>query len=133
MFRTGSIVLRRHCRTNMLTQIGIIMLFWLIGTAAAKATGISVPGSIIGLFLVVALLVTKQISVHSVRLGAKWFLGEMLLFFVPAVPVVLDHPELFGTLGLKIVAVILLSTAIVMAVTALFVDMVYRYLARRQG
>ena len=117
----------------MLTQIGIIMVFWLIGTAAAKATGISVPGSIIGLFLVVALLVTKQISVHSVRLGAKWFLGEMLLFFVPAVPVVLDHPELFGTLGLKIIAVILLSTAIVMAVTALFVDMVYRYLARRQG
>jgi len=132
MLRTGSVIFRRHCRTNVLTQIGLIMLFWLIGDAAVKAAGVNIPGSIAGLFLIVLLLATKQLSIHSVRLGARWFLGEMLLFFVPAVLVVLDHPELFGILGLKIFAVILLSTAVVMTATAVFVDVCYRYMGRRQ-
>lgn len=132
MLRTGSVIFRRHCRTNVFTQIGLIMLFWLIGDAAVKAAGVNIPGSIAGLFLIVLLLATKQLSIHSVRLGARWFLGEMLLFFVPAVLVVLDHPELFGILGLKIFAVILLSTAVVMTATAVFVDVCYRYMGRRQ-
>jgi holin-like protein len=46
----------------------------------------------------------------------------MPLFFVPAVLAVLDHRELLGAVGLKIVATILGSTFAVMVVTALTVD-----------
>jgi holin-like protein len=132
MLRTGSVIFRRHCRTNVFTQIGLIMLFWLIGDAAVKAAGVNIPGSIAGLFLIVGLLATKRLNIRSVRLGARWFLGEMLLFFVPAVLVILDHRELFGILGLKIFAVIILSTAVVMTATAVFVDVCYRYMSREQ-
>ena len=61
------------------------------------------------------------------RRGANWFLADMLLFFIPAILAVLDHREFLGLLGLKILAVILTGTGIVMAVTALCVDLFYRW------
>ena len=57
----------------------------------------------------------------------------MLLFFVPAVLALLDHRELIGTLGLKIFAVILVSTTAVMCVTALTVDLCYRWSERDES
>jgi holin-like protein len=54
----------------------------------------------------------------------------MLLFFVPAVLALLDHRELMGMLGLKIFAIILISTTAVMCVTALTVDLCYRWTER---
>lgn len=131
MLRTGTVVFRRYCRTSCPTQIGLILGFWLIGEFAVKATGLPIPGGIFGLFIVFGLLVTNQISIRSVERGARWFLGEMLLFFVPAVLVVLDHPEFVGILGLKILAVIALGTIIVMTVTAVFVELTYMYMMRK--
>jgi holin-like protein len=60
----------------------------------------------------------------------------MLLFFVPAMLVVTEYPDLIRHQGLRILAVIVASTACVMAVTALAVDRVYRFelwLARRKS
>jgi holin-like protein len=54
----------------------------------------------------------------------------MLLFFVPAVLALLDHNELLGLMGLKILAVIIVSTIMVMSVTALTVDLCYRWMER---
>ena len=54
-------------------------------------------------------------------------LTDMLVFFVPAVPAVLDHPEFLGWLGVKIVAVIAMGTIIVMAITAMTVELACRW------
>jgi holin-like protein len=56
-----------------------------------------------------------------VRSGARLLLADMLLF-LPAVLGVMDHPALFGLLGLKLLAVIVPGTALVMAATALSVE-----------
>jgi len=40
---------------------------------------------------VLTLLATRRISLFTLRRGAEWFVGEMMLFFVPAVVSVLDH------------------------------------------
>jgi holin-like protein len=49
-----------------------------------------------------------------------------VLFFVPAALAVLDHRELLGLVGLKVLAVIVGSTLAVMGVTGLIVDLCYR-------
>ena len=36
------------------------------------------------------------------RRGTEWFINDMVLLFVPAVLAVLDHRELFGLVGLKV-------------------------------
>ncbi|WP_114395597.1 CidA/LrgA family protein [Oleisolibacter albus] len=130
--RKLSILSRQQLHRSRLLQIGLLIGFWLAGDALVRLTGLPIPGGIVGLFLVVLLLASGRLSLFSMRRGANWFLAEMLLFFIPAVPAVLDHREFIGLLGLKILAVILLGTVVVMAVTALTVDVVCRWSLRRE-
>lgn len=122
--------LRRSVHGSRLVQIGLILALWLAGEALVRATGLPLPGSIVGMGLAFALLASGRVSLFSLRRGANWFLAEMLLFFVPAVLAVIDHREFLGLLGLKVLAVILTGTAAVMATTALTVDLCYRWRVR---
>ena len=128
-----SVVCRRRCRSSQLLQTLLLLGFWLTGEAITRVARIPIPGAVIGLFIVLGLLGSKRISICTVQRGARWFLAEMLLFFVPAVLAVLDHPELIGLLGLKILAVITLGTIIVMVVTAVVMDVCYRLSVTGKG
>ncbi|CAL74775.1 conserved hypothetical protein; putative membrane protein [Bradyrhizobium sp. ORS 278] len=108
-------------------------LFWLAGEALARTTGLPLPGGILGMALALALFLAGGLKVASMKRGANWMLAEMLLFFVPAVLALLDHRELFGLLGLKIFAIIVVSTTAVMCVTALTVDLCYRWTDRHDS
>lgn len=116
---------------SVVLQVGAIVAFWLAGEAIVRASSIPVPGAVVGLALLFVLVATRRVSESSVRRGAQWFLADMLLFFVPAVLAVLDHREFVGLLGLKLLFVILASTAAVMLVTALVVDRSFRWIADR--
>ncbi|NLS03166.1 CidA/LrgA family protein [Rhizobium sp. P32RR-XVIII] len=116
-------------REGRFLQIGLIMTFWITGEAFARLSGVPVPGSVIGLFLVLALLAAGWIKPAAMRRGAQWFMAEMLLFFIPAVLAVLDHREFLGLLGLKVLAVIVTGTLVVMGTTALAVELVLRLTA----
>lgn len=114
--------------------IALIVVFSLLGQAVADALGLPVPGGVIGMALVLLLLATRRLRVRNVHRGASWLLGEMLLFFIPAVLAVVQYRELVRHQGWRICAVIALSTLAVMVVTALVVEQVYRLelrLARR--
>ena len=113
---------RHWVQSSRIGQIALIAGFWALGEGIARLTHLPVPGSVIGLFLLFVLLMTGGMNLLTVRRGAQWYLAEMLLFFIPAVLAVLDHREFFGLLGLKILAVILFGTLIVMIATALAVE-----------
>ena len=128
-----NIRLRYLIHRSRLVQIGALVGFWLAGEAIVRITKLPVPGGIIGMVMVLMLLATHRISLFSIRRGAGWFLAEMLLFFVPAVLAVLDHQEFLGPLGFKLLAVIVGSTLAVMIVTALTVDLCWRWRARHDA
>ena len=103
------------------------------GGLAARAAGVAIAGWF-GLLALAALLFSGAVRGGWVRRGADWLLGEMLLFFIPAVLAVVQYPELVRHQGWRICAVIALSTLAVMVVTALVVEQVVRLerrLARR--
>ena len=127
------ILLRSRLRRSRVLQICLLILFSLLGQALAQLLGLPVPGGVIGMALVLLLLATRRLWVRNVHRGASWLLGEMLLFFVPAVMSLLDHREFLGLLGLKLLAVILLGTALVMTGTALTIDLCYRWMNRHAG
>ncbi len=106
------------------------MLSWLAGAALASLLGLPVPAGILGLALVLLLLSTGAMPLHAVKNGADWLLAQLLLFFVPALLAVLDHPEFLGLLGLKLLFVIVLGTLAVMLVTGMVVELATR---RRPG
>jgi holin-like protein len=113
-------------RRSRVLQGGLLAAFWAAGEALSRATGLPVPGGVLGLALVLALLAAGLLKTASLRRGAQWLLAEMLLFFVPAVLAVLDHREFLGLLGLKLLAVVLTGTLAVMAATGLTVDLCCR-------
>jgi holin-like protein len=122
----------RIIQRNAWLQIGIVLACWLTGEGLARALALPIPGAILGLGMMLLLLAGRRLSVISMRRGAEWLLADMLLFFVPAVLAVLDHPEFLGLIGLKILFVILVSTVIVMVTTAIVVDRVYRWRVGRE-
>jgi len=117
----------RFVRHSALLQAGLVIAFWLAGEALVRLLGLPLPGAILGLGLLLALLATGRLSPRSMRRGAEWLLADMLLFFVPAVLAVLDHREFLGLVGLKVLFVILISTTAVMLATAFAVDRCYRW------
>lgn len=119
-------------KLSRLAQILLLLAFWQAGEAIVRLAHLPIPGAIAGMLLVLALFASGKVGVASMQRGAEWFLAEMLLFFVPAMLAVLDHGEFIGIVGLKVLAVILVGTIIVMGVTAIAIDIGCR-LMMRQG
>lgn len=117
---------RRLAHRSRLFQIALVALFWLAGEAVVRATGLPLPGGIVGLGLALLVLFTQGLRPATLKRGADWYLAEMLLFFIPAALAIVDHREFLGLLGLKILAIILVSTLAVLGMTALTVDLVAR-------
>lgn len=131
-FRKESVLVRKFTHQSRLVQSALLMAFWGLGEILSSSAQLPVPGGVIGLIIVLILLASGRLSTLSVRRGANWLLGDMLLFFVPAVLAVLDHQEFLGIMGLKLLAAVLVGTMMVMAGTALTVDLCCR-MSRRHA
>jgi holin-like protein len=114
---------RRRQHIALMMQVALMIAFWLLGERLVWSANLPIPGGIAGMFLVLTLLLSGRLDVALVRRGAEFLLAEMLLFFIPAVLIVLNHREFLGWIGLKILAIILCGTFTVMMVTALTVDL----------
>jgi holin-like protein len=111
-------------------QVSLLCGFWVLGAGLAHLSGLPIPGGVFGMAALLMLLASGLVRPGMVRRGAHWLLAEQLLFFVPAVMTLLDHHELMSGLGLKLFAVVLVGTLLVMASTALTVELWYRWRSR---
>jgi holin-like protein len=133
VYRSARFFMTLTFRTNLFfrrrpfLQAALVLFAWLAGEALVRLFALPLPGGVLGFAMLLALLLTRRLSAPGLKEGADWFLADMLLFFVPAVLAVLDHPEFLGITGLKLILVILASTTLVMIVTALVVDGCYRW------
>lgn len=121
---------------KVVLQIALLSTIWLAVDMARQRLGWSMPAGLIGFALLAVGLFTGLVKARWLQGGTNWLLAEMLLFFVPAMLVVTEYPDLILHQGWRILAVIVTSTACVMAATALAVDRVYRlelWLARRRS
>lgn len=117
-------------------QVALLSAIWMAMDMLRQHFGWSMPAGLIGFALLAVGLFSGLVKVQWLQAGTNWLLAEMLLFFVPAMLVVTEYPDLIRHQGLRILAVIVASTACVMALTALAVDSVYRFerwLARRNS
>lgn len=121
--------LTEHGKTAL--QVALLCAFWLITETFTVAHNWPIPGSVIGLFLLFALLALRVVPFGWVERGANFLLGHLMLFFVPAMLGLVSHPELKSLLGLKLLAAVLIGTLVVMSGTALVVDVAFHFLAKR--
>lgn len=123
-------MLTRHGITWL--QVLLLCVFWLITESFTITHHWPVPGSVIGLGVLLLLLQTKVVATKWVASGANFLLGHLMLFFVPAMLGLLSHPELRSLLGLKLLAAVLIGTVVVMSGTALIVEFAFRRLAEKE-
>lgn len=110
-----------------IAQVSALCLVWLLSDWLVSFLHIPLPSNVFGMFLLLSLLLTKVVKVQWLKAGSNWLITEMLLFFIPAVVAIVNYQNLFQQQGIKIVCVIGVSTVFVLSMTALVVDIAYRY------
>lgn len=111
-----------------IAQIGILILYYLLGVAIVEATGIIIPGSIIGLLLLWLSLYFNLIKIQHVQKGANFMLAFLTLFFIPSTVAIIDYPELLTKAGAVLMIAVILSTLFTIIVTG----KVSQYIEKRE-
>lgn len=124
-------MIRRIARLGL--EVFALIALWWFGGWLAKAAGLPLPGGVVGLGLLLALFASGALRPSLLQGGAGLLLAEMLLFFIPALMSLLDYGPLLRSAGWKILLVIVCSTVLVMLVTALSVEGMYRWRSRHES
>ncbi|WP_404347284.1 CidA/LrgA family protein [Sutcliffiella horikoshii] len=105
---------------KLLIQVAVFYLFYQIGVVLQNTFDIPVPGSIIGMVLLLILLLTGLVKERYLQGGANVLLVYLPLFFVPATVGVMNH---FGFLsqieGLIMLLALLVGTIMVLVSSGL--------------
>ncbi|MDX3905691.1 MAG: CidA/LrgA family protein [Pigmentiphaga sp.] len=112
--------------TARITQVLALVAVWWAADELVRRIGLPIPGGVVGLFVVLALLLSGKLPLHRIDQGARWLLADMLVFFVPAAVAMVRYRDLLASEGLKLLAVIVLGNACVMLATALTVEWAVR-------
>jgi holin-like protein len=113
----------------MLASLTLLLALQLAGEVLVQALGLPVPGPVLGLLLLFLALLARGEAPPQLEQTAGGVLQHFSLLFVPAGAGVLLHVDRIGAEWLPIVAALVLSTLLSIAVTAL----VLRAVLRRRG
>ncbi len=102
-----------------LPQVGMLLGFWILGELLVYFSGSSIPGSIAGMILLTVALEVKIIKLHQVEAVSDFLIRNMAFFFIPPGVGVMVNLELIADNWIAIVAATIVSTVLVLMVTAL--------------
>lgn len=103
----------------MLGALTLLLLFQLAGEVIVQFFGLPVPGPVVGMALLFATLVVRGGVPDSLRSTASNLLQHLSLLFVPAGVGVMVHFARLGEEWPAIVAALVVSTFVTLAVTGL--------------
>ncbi len=93
-----------------------------IGVTIQKLTGVSVPGSVIGMITLFFSMVVGVVKVEWVKPGATLFIRYMILLFVPISVGLMQHFDMLLANALPILASAIGGTLIVLVSLAWLLD-----------
>jgi holin-like protein len=101
-----------------LRGFALLLLLQACGEGLSRLLALPVPGPVIGLILLWPVLEWLPVR-GSIEAATEVLLANLSLFFVPAGVGVISYLDLLSAYGVRLLVVILLSTWIGLAVTAL--------------
>jgi len=116
---------------SALRGLALLLLFEATGEVLVLVLKLPFPGPVVGLVLLLAALRWNAVR-EPVQAAAELLLAHLSLLFVPVGVGVVTHLDLVTRHGAALVAVIVLSTWIGMAVTALLLRALLRRGARAE-
>ena len=103
----------------MIPALTLLLGFQLAGEFIARALGLTLPGPVLGMALLVIAMIAVPRLAELVRGPAQGLLAHLSLLFVPAGVGVVGHLESLGSQGGPILLAIVGSTVLAIAVGAL--------------
>jgi len=104
---------------NVVLQIGLLYLIFLLGSWIQKTLNLFIPGSIIGMLILFILLSSRIVKQEWIEKGSVLLIKYLPLLFLPVTVGIISFPELFNLKGILLIFVILVSTALVMISTGM--------------
>jgi putative effector of murein hydrolase LrgA (UPF0299 family) len=123
----------------MIASLSLILLCQLAGEVIVRATAVPMPGPVVGLVLLLALLLARDrfavllrgpLRDGGVENAARGLLAHLSLLFVPAGVGVVQKLDLIAAHGVAIMAVLALSVVATLLVTVATFLLASRLIAR---
>lgn len=102
---------------KIILQIVVLYAFCWVGTVLVEWLHIPLPGSIIGLLLLLACLLSGIMPAKFVKEGAGFLLPILTLLFIPATVGIMNYPELLSGYGVLLVVIVTISTLMTLVLT----------------
>lgn len=99
---------------KLILQVALLFAFSLLGSWLAESLHLYIPGNILGLLFLFALLAANVLPLQWVEAGAELLIAELLLFFIPSAIGIIRYRELFQSHFAALLLVIVLSTLAVL-------------------
>jgi holin-like protein len=113
----------------MIPALASLLVCQLLGEALVRALGVPVPGPVVGMAGLLALLVLRPAWLAALKPTAQTLLQHLSLLFVPAGVGVMLHLQRLGEEALAIGVALVLSTWIGLASAALTMAWLIRRVA----
>jgi holin-like protein len=93
-------------------QIAALLLISEAGYAFVGALQLPVPGNLVGMLLLCALLTARVLRLEWVEAGASLLVRHLAFFFIPIAVGLMEFGDLFVRHGMAIVVTLIVSAAI---------------------
>jgi putative effector of murein hydrolase LrgA (UPF0299 family) len=103
----------------MVHAFALLLVFQLLGEVAVQALSLPLPGPLVGMLLLLAVLVVRGALPEALADAAKALLSHLMLLFIPAVTGVMMYFDRIGREWLPFLAACILGAAVTLTVTAL--------------
>ncbi|PLY14807.1 MAG: CidA/LrgA family protein [Sedimenticola sp.] len=118
---------------GLLSGITLLLIYQLVGEVLVFFTGLSIPGPVVGMLLLLATLIIRGHVSESLNATANSLLSHLSLLFVPAGVGVMVHFQRIEAEWLPMGVALLLSTVLSLAFTAFILSVMIRLTGKRSA
>lgn len=95
-----------------LAQLGLLWAVYQASSWLVAATGLPIPGNVVGVVLLFCLLCTGIVKLKHVELAADFLLKHLVFFFAAVAVGLMEWGEVFADYGLTLLAAIVISAVL---------------------
>ncbi|MDX8336642.1 MULTISPECIES: CidA/LrgA family protein [Cetobacterium] len=117
----------------MFLEILIIFGITYSGVLISQLFSLPIPGTIMGMFILLTLLIIKVLKVENIEKTSNFILGNMLFLFLPPAVKLLNYIDVLKGGFFRIIFLIVLTTAITMGTTGFVVNFIIERGEKKNG
>ncbi|WP_416825365.1 CidA/LrgA family protein [Ectobacillus polymachus] len=103
-------------------QILFLYVFAMIGDMISSFFHLPIPGSIIGMLLLLLAIHYHIIPLAWIARGSDLLLKELLLFFIPSAVAIIQYRDILKADGIEIITILFISTVMVILFTGIVAE-----------